>query len=183
VEYQPVAAGPFVGHQVKLDGERCLVVEGSGGEAFGAMRAKANEQRANRGDPKTLGTILEAAAGSWFVPNLQHLVEKHRAVLDAAGTEVAGVDHTSHSRQELRLPSGAVTWERHVTRPQYRIDGLFGASRSALHSFAAGVSRRPFKGEITDALAGRPDAALVLLLACWLTTGSISAKVSAQATS
>lgn len=182
MEFKPIAAGSIVGHEVKIDGQGCLVVEGPGGEALGAIRAKPNEERATRRDPKMLGTILEAVDGSWFVPNQQEFREKHRAVLDAAGTEVAGIDHTSHSSQELQLPGGALIWERHVARPQYRIDGLFGVSRTAMHAFVAGISRRPFKGEITDALAGRPDASLVLLLACWLTSGSISTKVAASAT-
>jgi hypothetical protein len=182
MEYEPVAAGPFIGHDVKVDGRRCLVVEGPGGSAFGMLTSKPNEQRSSRSDPKTLGTVLVAAGGSWFVPNPVGFNDKHRPVLDAAGVEVAGVDHTSSSVRALSLPGGALTWERHVTRPQYRVDGLFGASRSALHSFAAGVSRRPFKGEVTAALVDRPDASLVLLLACWLTNGSISAKVAAQST-
>ena len=182
MDFQRIAAGAIVGHEVKVDGEGCLVVEGAGGEAFGAIRAKPNEQRASRRDPQTLGTILEAVDGSWFVPNQQELREKHRAVLDAAGTEVAGIDHSSHSRREIQLPGGALIWERHTTRPQYRIDGLFGVSRTALHAFVAGISRRPFKGEVTDVLAGRPDASLVLLLACWLTMGSIDAKVAAAST-
>jgi hypothetical protein len=180
VEFQRVAAGPCVGHDVKVDGQGCLVVEGPDGQAYGALRAKVNDQRASRRDPKTLGTILEAVDGSWFVPNLQQLREKHRPVLDGAGKEVAGVDHTSLSRRELQLPGGPLTWERHTARPQYRIEGFFGASRSALHTFAAGVSRRPFNGEITEALASRSDASLVLLLACWLTSASIDAKAAAS---
>lgn len=183
MEYQPVVAGPIVGHEAKIDGQHVLLIEGQGGGALGMLREKPNEQRSGRRDPKTLGTVLEAADGSWFIPNVESFNQKHRAVLDSAGTEVAGVDHASTSRRELHVPAGDLAWERHMGRPQYRIDGLFGVSRGAMHTFVAGISKHPFNGEITDALAQRSDASLVLLLACWLTTGSISSKVAANATS
>jgi hypothetical protein len=179
MEFQRLAAGTIAAHQQKVDGRPALVIEGSGGAVFGAIGTKPNDKRASKRDPETLGTTFESLAGSWFIPTLL-VPDKHRPVLDAAGTEVAAVDYTSSSRRELRLPGGDLVWERHVTRPQYRIEGCFGASRSAMHAFVAGVSRTPFKGEITDGLAGHPEGSLALLLACWLTDRVISDKAAAQ---
>jgi len=181
LEFQRIAAGAFVAHETKVDGRGWTVIEAPSGPPFGAISARPDEQRSSRGDPKYLGTDFEAADGTWFVPHVQGL-DEHRAVLGVGGKEVAGIDRTSSTTRLLHLPGGDVTWESHLTRPQYRIDGLYGASRTALHTFVAGLSRRPFRGELTDALAGRPDASLVVLFASWLALATIGAKVAAAST-
>ena len=183
MQFARISAGAIVGHETKIEGRGCLVVEGPNGEAFGVIRSRPNEHRSKRSDPKTDGTILESADGSWFVPHQKQLRERHRPVRDAAGDEVCSIDFTSHSSRTFHVPGGDVTWEKHTARPQYRIEGLFGVSRGAMHTFAAGVSNKPFRGEITDALASRSDGSLVVLLASWAAMGSIDAKVAAGATS
>lgn len=176
----PVGGG-ITGHTTKVDGQKVLVVESAGGAQFGVVRFKPNEQRASRRDPKTLGTILEAAGDSWFLPNMTELRQKHFSVQDAQGNEVATYD-TSLSSYLLHVPGGDVTWARkRLGRPQYVIDGLFAASRTPMHTFVAGISHTPFKGEIEQALVERPDAALVLLLASRFTMSSIDTKVAARA--
>jgi hypothetical protein len=178
----PVAGG-ITGHLTKVDGQKVLVVESAGGEQFGVIRAKPNEQRASRRDPKTIGTILEAASGSWFLPVMTELRQKTFSVQDAQGKEVATYD-TSLSSKLLHAPGGDVTWERkRLGRPQYVIDGLYAASRTPMHTFVAGISHTPFKGQIDVALVKRPDAALVLLLASHWTMSSIDIKVSTRANS
>jgi hypothetical protein len=179
MQFARISAGDIVGHQMKIEGQACLVVEGPNGEAFGVIRGRPKEQPAKRGESKTDGTIFESADGSWFVPHQQHWGEDRRPVLDSAGTEIGSIEMTSHSARTFHVPGGAVSWERHIGRPQYRIDGHFGVSRSGLHAFAAGVSKKPFKGAITEALASRADGSLVLLLASSAAMGSIDAKVSA----
>jgi hypothetical protein len=74
-----LTAGQILGPTTKIDGQRALVLEGSSGQSFQVVRLKPNEPRSRRRDPKTLGSILEAAYGSWFVPSQQALREKHRA--------------------------------------------------------------------------------------------------------
>lgn len=175
-----LTAGGILGHTTKIDGQRALVIEGSSGQSFGVVRPKPNEQRSRRRDPKTLGSILEADDGSWFVPSQHALREKHRSVQDANGSEVASI-YVSLSSYVLHVPGGDVTWQRHrAGRPRYSIDGLFAVSRTAMHTFVAGISRTPFKGEITEALTRRADASLVLLLGSWAAMNSIDTKVATR---
>jgi hypothetical protein len=176
-------AGDIQGHLTKVDGQKVLVIESAGGEQLGVVRAKPNMERASRGDPKTLGTVLEAASGSWFLPVMTELRQKTFAVQDAQGNEVASYE-TSLSSKLLHAPGGDVTWERkRLGRPQYVIDGLYAASRTPMHTFVAGISHTPFKGQIESALVKRTDAALVLLLAAHWTMSSIDIKVAAQSSS
>lgn len=176
----PVAGG-ITGRLTKVDGQKVLVVQGADGKRYGVIRSKPNEQRASKRDPKTLGTILEAANGSWFLPSMTSLRQKRFVVQDAQGTEVAFADLSLASRS-LHAPGGDVTFDRkRLGRPQYAIDGLYSASRTPMHTFVAGISRTPFTGRIEQALVERPDASLVLLLAAHWTMGSIDTKVSADA--
>ena len=183
MSFQPVVAGSFVAKAVKAKGGSGLDVEGAGGALIGSIRPKENEAREKRGDPKTAGTSLAAADGSWFIAHLQALGDGHRPILDASGTEVAAIEKGAKRERVLKLPQGDLVWEQHTARPQYRIDGCFSANRTALHSFVAGVSKKPFTGELTDTLAARPDASLVVLLSCWLTNAMIESKVAASSSS
>jgi hypothetical protein len=175
MSFQPVSAGSFVAKAVKVKGGSGLDVEGAGGALLGSIRPTVNAQQA-----VGVGVGLEAADGSWFIAHLQDPRDPHRPVLDASGTEVAAIEKGAKRERVLRLPNGELTWKQHTGRPQYRIEGCFSANRSALHSFVAGVSRKPFTGELTDTLAARPDASLAVLLACWLTNAMIESKVAAS---
>jgi hypothetical protein len=119
---------------------------------------------------------LQAADGTWTVRDVEAIVrhrKAHYSVRDAGGVEVATV-WPEGSRVRFELGSEALTWESpSLLRWSYRIEGLFVASPSLLtfgisRGSTARRLRRPFRVEVSPALAARPDASLILLLATWL---------------
>jgi hypothetical protein len=170
-----IEAGRVVGRRVKLDGSRYLVVENAAGAPVAVVGARPVSIPPRPG-LDTNATTLEAADGLWLVP----YGPAPLLVFDAAGREESRVEHVSATVRALLLPTGPLTWSRHALRPQYRIDDAYAVNRAPLHSFVPGFSRKVFTGEITPALAARPDASLALLLAAWLTRRAIDQKVAVQ---
>jgi hypothetical protein len=134
-----------------------------------------------RGTVATIGLrpdspTLQAADGTWMVRDVQ-AIDRHRkahySVRDADAVEVATV-WPEGSRVRFELDSEPLTWESaSLLRWSYRIEGLFVASPSLLTFGISSAStarrvRRPFRVDVTPALAARPDASLILLLATWL---------------
>jgi hypothetical protein len=188
MEFAAIQAGPFTANEVKVEGDRQLVLEGADGSAVGVIRKehplggiKGKLGWRKSADPPS-GTLLESAQGSWVVRREPGLTHGKALVLDGSGTQVAALERTSHSTQAFRLGTGDLVWESHTMRPQYRVEGLFSASRTAGNKFVPGLAKRPFKGDLTEALATHPDGSLVLLLAAYCTKVSIDAKVVAQST-
>jgi hypothetical protein len=86
----------------------------------------------------------------------------------------------------IELGSERLTWESpSLLQWSYRIQGLFVA-RTGLRtigidsSSAARRVRRPFRVEVTPALAGRPEASLILLLATWLAWWDFASRAGAD---
>jgi hypothetical protein len=119
---------------------------------------------------------LQAADGTWVVRDLE-AIDRHRkahySVTDPAGVEVAAA-WPQGKRVRIELGSESLTWEApSLLQWRYRIEGLFIARTSLLMSATPSARgarsvRRPFRVEVTPALAGRADASLILLLATWL---------------
>jgi hypothetical protein len=175
-----VEAGHFVGRRVKVARQWTLALDGASGAVIGTAtsRPSATPGRGRRYD----GTLLTARDGGWFVPTPMAPPYGNFVVVDLAGVEVARVTRRSRDLREISLPGGVLVWHRHAMRPQYRVDDLFTASRAPLHSFVPGFARRMFTGELTPALAAAPDAALIMLLASWMTWREINARVAEAAT-
>jgi hypothetical protein len=119
---------------------------------------------------------LEAAHGTWVARDVQAL-DRHRkahySLADAGGVEVATA-WPEGSRVRLELASERLSLESpSLLQWRYRIEGLFVARPSLLMSATSRASvarnaRRPFRIDVTPALAARGDASLILLLATWL---------------
>jgi hypothetical protein len=127
--------------------------------------------------PERVTTVLEAADGAWNVEYVE-AVPRHRkahlTVKDANGIEVATVEFEGVEKR-IAVGGDTLVWQspslRHLRLFQYKIDGLFVA-RPSLWTLGKGSHqhvRRPFAVEVAPALATRPDASLVVLLASWLT--------------
>jgi hypothetical protein len=77
------------------------------------------------------------------------------------------------SEIRLELPAGDAEWQAPSLRKgrlwRYRVDDLLVATPSWTTIGKGRPGRLPFTVDVTPALAGRPDASLVLLLGAWLT--------------
>lgn len=153
-----------------VDHKRKLVIE-QDGRPVGAVHIKGM-------DPP-FSTVAESADGAWAVNPMEVTQMRGPArwvVTDPGGNQVAQMA-AGRSEQVIDLPSGSVTWSHHRRKPQYRVDGLFSASRGGAHRLVPGFSGHPFAGEATPELVARPDALLILLLAAWRTHDHIANQV------
>jgi hypothetical protein len=132
--------------------------------------------------------LLQAADGTWMVSEVEAIVghrKAHYSVRDAGGVEFATA-WPQGKRVLIELGSERLTWESpSLLQWSYRIQGLFVA-RTGLRtigidsSSAARRVRRPFRVEVTPALAGRPEASLILLLATWLAWWDFASRAGAD---
>jgi hypothetical protein len=120
--------------------------------------------------------MLEAADGSWVVHDVE-AVDRHRkahySLADAGGVELATA-WPEGKRVRIELASERLLLESpSLLQWRYRIEGLFVARPSLVMGATSRASvarnaRRPFRIDVSPALAGRADASLILLLATWL---------------
>jgi ketosteroid isomerase-like protein len=162
-DFAPVAAGRL---QAKLvERKSWLLLE----PALGGPVAAVNLDR--RGT-----TVLEAADGSWTVSYVEAVIrhrKAHLSVRDADDVQVAKVWFAGQ-RQRIELESETLLWESPSLLPwrsNYQIEGLFVARPRLLYFVEREPARvrKPFKVDVSSALAARPDASLVLSLAAALT--------------
>jgi hypothetical protein len=120
--------------------------------------------------------MLQAADGAWMVSDVEAIVrhrKPHYSVRDTGGVEFATA-WPQGKRVLIELGSERLTWESpSMLQWSYRIQGLFVARTGLLTAGSASTAvarrvRRPFRIDVTPALAARPQASLILLLATWL---------------
>jgi len=176
MDFAAVTAGPL---SAKLaDHKRRLIVEDAGGATVAVL---------DRLDMQGTSTV-EATGGRWTVRKAEDVGGgKFRwEVVDGDGKRAAElIPEQRVHRYAITLGEGdPLTWEFHGIRaPHYRVEGLFSANRKLMNRFVAGISKRPFDAEVTAALAARPDASLVLLLATWCTRHHIAIEIATSASS
>jgi len=170
MDFAPLQPGTLTAHSVKGTG---LVLENESGQPVTTFRRGT--------EPYSM--VLEAAAGTWTARGADVSKwkgpERH-VVTDAAGVEV-GTLEKGRTERSMTLPSGNVTWAYHALKsPHYRVEGLFSADRRMAQKFVPGLTKKPFTVEVNDALVGRADGSLLLLLAAWCTNEHVESKVDSS---
>lgn len=132
---------------------------------------------------RTEGADLEAAAGAWRLTFKKHEkgsdVWDHWSVVDPTGTEVAQTTDNMGYRKgiELRGPGEPVRWRKTKfwESSHSQVEGLCVITEQQLGRDKATGAKRLVDVTVTDALAGRPDGSLLLMLALYCTYRDLTA--------
>jgi hypothetical protein len=169
VDLAPIMPGRLRAHVVERQTK--LLLETTGG-TMGVVHLA----------PRDVVARFEAADGSWDVQQVERVVrhvKPHYAVDDEDGITVATV-WPAGGHMRIDVPAGSVEWQAPSLlqgRPwNYQVEGLLVARPSWTTLGNGHPGKRPFTVEVTPALVARPDAALVLLIAAWLTWERVNVK-------